>query len=106
MGFMDFFGGSDINQELEKYRATPGAVLLDIRDGDEYAEGHIPGSVNIPLNSLGRVSERISGKDTPLFVYCLSGARSSRAVQFLQKNGYTDVKNIGGINRYRGELER
>ncbi|MCR5090605.1 MAG: rhodanese-like domain-containing protein [Oscillospiraceae bacterium] len=106
MGFMDFLSGSDINKAVEEYRATPGAVLLDIRDKDEYAEGRIPGSVNIPLNSLGLVSDRIPRKDTPLFVYCLSGARSSRAVQFLQKNGYTAVKNIGGINRYRGELER
>ena len=42
---------------------------------------------------------------TPLFVYCLSGARSSHAAAVLRRMGYCNVTNIGGINRYRGKVE-
>ena len=45
-------------------------------------------------------------KDTPLFVYCHSGARSSQAVGQLARMGYTRVKNIGGIAAYQGKVER
>lgn len=45
-------------------------------------------------------------KDTPLFVHCLSGGRSGRAVSFLKHEGYTNVKNIGGINGYTGKVEQ
>ena len=45
-------------------------------------------------------------KDTPLFVYCHSGARSSQAVRALTRMGYNNVKNIGGIAAYTGEVER
>ena len=45
-------------------------------------------------------------KDTPLFVYCHSGARSSQAVRLLARMGYTKIKNIGGIAAYTGKVER
>ncbi len=104
MGFLDFMKGPDIGQGVAEYTSTSGAVLLDVRTSQEYQEGHIPGSINIPL-------QRISGdvipakKDTPLFVYCHSGARSSQAVRTLTKIGYTSVKNIGGIAAYTGKVE-
>ena len=49
MGFFDFLHGADINEGVELFRSTPGALLLDVRTAQEYAGGHIPGSVNIPL---------------------------------------------------------
>lgn len=82
-----------------------GGVLLDVRTREEYAEGYIKGSVNIPLQEIERV-ERIYPKDTILFVHCRSGARSGRAVAYLQQIGFTNVKNIGGIIDYHGEIER
>ena len=106
MGFFDFLKSPDINQGVEECRNTAGAVLLDVRTVDEYAEGHIPGSINIPLDTVASVLERIPDKDTPLFVHCLSGGRSGKAVAFLKKLGYTQVKNIGGINLYNGPVER
>lgn len=106
MGLFDFLVGSDINQGVIQYQNTPDALLVDVRERDEYAQGRIPGSKNVPLSALQTIAEVCGDKDAPLFVYCLSGARSRQATAQLQSMGYTNVINIGGINRYRGEVER
>lgn len=106
MGLMNFFKNADINAGVEQYRNTEGAVLLDVRTAEEYAGGHIPGSVNLPLQELSRAEQFISDKRTPLFVHCLSGARSRQAVSVLKGMGYTDAANIGGIGSYRGKVEK
>ena len=105
MGFFDFLKGPDMNQGVKDYQATPGAVLLDVRTPEEYREGHIPGSKNVPLQSLDKVTGLVNHQDTPMFAYCYSGARSSQAVSALQRMGYTNVKNIGGIAAYAGKVE-
>ncbi|MEG0792255.1 MAG: rhodanese-like domain-containing protein [Lachnospiraceae bacterium] len=94
-----------MEQELLLAKNTPGAIILDVRNVDEYEKGHIPGSTNIPISKITGVETIIQDKSTPLFVYCLSGSRSKRACSFLQKVGYTQVKNIGGISDYKGEIE-
>ena len=106
MGFFDFLMSPDINQGVKEYRATDGAVLLDVRTPDEYRQGHIPGSKNLPLQSIDEVDEVVETKDTPIFVHCLSGARSRQAAAVLQQMGYTNVKNIGGVSAYTGKVER
>lgn len=106
MSLFNLAGGADINAGVKEFESTEDAVLLDVRTVDEYAEGHIPGSINIPLDTVASVLERIPDKGTPLFVHCLSGGRSGKAVAFLKKLGYTQVKNIGGINLYNGPVER
>jgi phage shock protein E len=106
MGFFDFIKGPDINQCVEEYSSTPGAVLLDVRSAGEYAGGHIPGSKNVPLDRMDKVSRVVKDKNTPVFVYCLSGSRSRQAVGFMQHMGYTNVKNIGGISHWRGKIAR
>lgn len=106
MGFFDFMRGPDINQGVKEYGAAPEAILLDVRTPQEYREGHIPGSKNVPLQTIDKVSAVADNKNTPLFVYCYSGARSRQAVGALQQMGYTNVKNIGGISAYAGKVER
>ena len=103
MGFFTFT--ADINKGVEECRAIPGAILLDVRTPEEYKEGHIPGSVSIPLAALPARYSELGASDTPLFVHCLSGGRSGQAVSFLKRAGYTNVKNIGGINAWRGKVE-
>ena len=105
MGFFDFLKQADINQGVKEYTATPGAVLLDVRTCEEYRGGHIPGSKNIPLHAIDKVASVAENKDTTLFVYCYSGARSRQAVGMLHRMGYTNVNNIGGIAAYVGEVE-
>ena len=105
MGIFDFFKQPDINQGVQEYKNTAGAVLLDVRSLQEYREGHIPGSQNVPLQQLDKVEEVTENKDTVLYVYCRSGARSRQAVSLLKHMGYTNVHNIGGIAAYSGKVE-
>lgn len=105
MAFLDLFKTPDINRGLERFRAAESAMLLDVREADEYASGHIPGSVNLPLSSLDAVEITVPVPNTPLFVYCLSGSRSAAAAAKLQRMGCKHVENIGGIRNYRGERE-
>ena len=105
MSVFDLFGGTNINNELAAMRQVKGAVLLDVRDRDEFARGHIPGAVNVPVDDIESIAKVTEDKETPIFAYCLSGSRSSKAVSALKAMGYTKVTNIGGINRYKGEKE-
>ena len=106
MGFFDFFRQPDIQEGLRQCQAAHGAVLLDVRTPLEYGQGRIPGSRDLPLGELERAAEVVPDRSTPLFVYCLSGARSSRAAALLRRMGYETVTNIGGISGYQGKVER
>ncbi len=106
MGILDFFRQPDINQGVKESETVSGAVLLDVRTAQEYREGHIPGSKNVPLQTIEQVVSVAGNKDAALFVYCYSGARSRQAVSMLQRMGYTNVTNIGGIAAYSGKVER
>lgn len=106
MGLFNFIRSADINTGVETCRKTQGAVMLDVRTEEEYCSGHIEGSVNVPLDQLVSVPGIVKDKNTPLFVYCYSGSRSSRAVALLKQMGYPNVTNIGGIQHYRGRTVR
>ena len=106
MGFFDLFKQNDINQGVKDYHNIPGAILLDVRTPQEYREGHIPGSKNLPLQTIDKVDSIVENKDTVLYVYCHSGARSRQAASMLQHMGYNNVQNIGGITAYSGKVER
>ena len=106
MGFFDFLRKLDINKGVMEYLNTDGAVLLDVRTPQEYREGHIPGSKNVPLQQLDKISSVTDNKNVPMFVYCYSGGRSRQATSMLQHMGYTNVQNIGGIAAYSGKVER
>jgi len=106
MGLFGFGEKPNINEGVKLCKETPGAVLLDVRDADEFAAGHIPGAVNLPLSSIRDAEDRFPDADTPLFVYCLSGARSSRAIAALTEMDFTNLHNIGDIQNYSGELEK
>lgn len=71
-------------------------LLLDVRTPQEFASGHIPGAVNISLQTLqSRLSE--IPRDQPIVVYCRSGNRSVTASEILAQAGYTDLYDLGGI---------
>ena len=101
MGFFSFLNAPDINKGLEDFRATKGAVLLDVRTKEEYAERKIEGSVNLPLQEIEKIASIIPDKNTPVFLHCRSGKRSGKAAKILASMGYTKAVNIGGIKDYR-----
>lgn len=72
-----------------------GAVIVDVREENEFANGHIKGALNVPLSQL---RERMADipKDVPVYVHCRSSQRSYNAVMALQGNGYENVYNIAG----------
>lgn len=106
MGFLDFLKGPDMDRGVEQFTQTPGAVLLDVRTREEYGQGRVAGSQNLPLQEIGRAGDLIPEKNTPVFVYCLSGARSRQAAAQLRRMGYTAVSDIGGISGYHGKVVR
>ena len=93
-------------EQLKAYYEQKNAILIDVRQPDEFEKGHIPGARSVPLQKLRDFSEEITDKDTPVYVYCLSGARSARAVRALRGVGFTAVTDLGGINAYTGQLEK
>ena len=70
MGFFDFLKQPDINQGVKQYKTTSGAILLDVRTPQEYAEGHIPGGQNLPLQDIDKaavISGQLLGRQISLF---------------------------------------
>jgi rhodanese-related sulfurtransferase len=82
-------------------------VILDVRRPDEYAEGHIPGAINVPNESIGdtKISE-LPYKNQLILVYCRSGRRSKEAAEKLVKLGYTNIVEFGGILDWKGAIEK
>lgn len=106
MGIFDIFKQKDINHGVEEYSTISDAVLLDVRTEQEYKEGHIPESKNVPLQKIDKVASVVKTKETPIYTYCYSGSRSGQAANMLKKMGYVNVTNIGGIAAYSGKVER
>lgn len=75
--------------------AASDALVIDVRQPEEYAEGHIPGSVNIPLRELGVNVDKIP-TDRQVFVYCKSGYRAGLAVSSLRMMGYDNALSFSG----------
>ncbi len=82
-------------QELLK---DPGASVVDVRSAEEFAMGHYPGAMNIPLDQVPQQLEKFREMTAPVLVYCRSGNRSGIAQQMLQQAGVTEVYNIGGLS--------
>lgn len=81
-----------------------GAIVVDVRTKGEYAGGHIKGSMNIPVNSLGNNLGRLKNKNTPVITCCASGMRSASAKSILKSNGYTRVYNGGSWQSLQNKL--
>ena len=96
-----------ITQEEAKEMMTKddGHIIVDVRRQDEYDEGHIPGAVLIPNESItDKQPEELPDLDQIILVYCRSGRRSKEASQKLANIGYTNVYEFGGINTWTGEI--
>lgn len=92
-------------QAYEIMKSDPAARIVDVREPHEFAAGHIPGAVNIPLDTVGN-SFFFARKDAKYLLYCRSGRRSEMAAQVLARKGLTDVSNFGGIMDWPYEIVR
>jgi phage shock protein E len=86
--------GIDPNTDLKEL-INKGAQIIDVRTKEEYQDGHISGSVNIPLQALSNNISKIK-KNKPIITCCASGMRSASAKTFLKSHGFTEVYNGGG----------
>ncbi|KUO95531.1 rhodanese-like domain-containing protein [Ferroacidibacillus organovorans] len=93
----------DVKENMKKNKNLQ---IIDVREPGEFAAGHIPGAVNIPLGQISsRYKEIDPNRETA--VICLSGGRSSRACEFLQSVGYNHLHNVmGGMSSWDGPIER
>ncbi len=105
MGIMNLFGKKDINAGMMQFKEDTNGVLIDVRTPAEHMEKRIPGSINLPLDEIGKIKFKVTDLNRPIYLYCRSGNRSHSALGILQKLGYTNVHDIGGIIHYRGRTE-
>lgn len=105
MGFLDSLKGKGIT-EYAAEAAELGIKVIDVREPNEFAQGHIPGAINVPLSALGGILDVAPDKGEKLYLHCLGGGRSGKALNQLKTVGYTDLTNIGGIKDYKGPIER
>jgi len=83
--------------DLYAQLGKPDVMIVDVRTPAEYAEGHIAGAVNLPLQTIESWYKDLP-KDKPVYLYCRSGNRSQQAAEFLKKKGFSNIYNEqGGI---------
>ena len=86
--------------------STDDFALIDVREKDEYASGHIAGALLIPYGEIKeRAETELTDKEQMILVYCRSGRRSAIAAQTLAELGYTDVRDFGGIIDWSYDIE-
>jgi phage shock protein E len=78
-----------------------GAVLLDVRTPEEYAQGHLPGAKNIPVQVLPQRLEEVGPREVPVVVYCQAGGRSAMAADLLRRSGFGEVCNLGPMSAWQ-----
>lgn len=83
------------------------AVLLDVRQADEFNAGHIDGAVLVPHDTIAeKIGAVVPDKNTPVYVYCRSGRRSAIAVEAMEKLGYVDLTDLGGMDEAKKRLRK
>lgn len=94
-------------QEAKEMMDSQEVILLDVREQEEYDQGHIPGAVLLPVGSIDEdtAAAVIPEKSATVLVYCRSGNRSKTAAAALAQLGYTNVYEFGGINTWPYETE-
>ena len=97
-------GQSVTTQELVRMTNHESAVLVDLRDRNEFSRGHITGAINVPYSTFSqRIEELQKHRDKPVILICNIGQHSSAAGSQLIKNGFQDVRRLsGGMTEWTG----
>lgn len=95
-----------LDEFLQNLKGEEKITVLDVREPAEYAFGHIPGAINIPLGELEERFEELN-QEEPIHVICRTGNRSDLAAQKLTEKGFHHVKNVvPGMNDWKGPTEK
>ena len=96
-----------MSEAVKMIETEKNCIILDVRRPDEFAEGHIPGAINVPNEVIGTEEiPELPDKSQLILVYCRSGRRSKEASEKLVKLGYTNIVEFGGILDWKGEIEK
>lgn len=96
------------SQEAKEIMDTKtGYVIVDVRTQEEYDQGHIPGAISIPNETINdKKLAELKNLDQMILVYCRSGNRSRQAAKKLADIGYTNVIDFGGIISWTGDITK
>lgn len=100
MGLFSFLGNGTLKKALRQE-----AMIIDVRSASEYDRGHVPGSLNIPVDRIGVSVPRIKNLGKPVICVCASGHRSRMATNALKQAGMKDVHNGGSWERVMHLIE-
>lgn len=96
-----------MDEAKEIFKETGEYIILDVRTEAEFSEGHIPGAICIPNETIGQEKPmQLPDKEATIYVYCRSGNRSKQAAEKLVNLGYTNIIECGGILSWSGEIEK
>lgn len=105
MGFFSHFMGA--SGDKEEGSLPDNARLIDVRTHSEFVSGHIDGAFNLPLDRFNHeIHHVVPDKDTPVILYCRSGARSGHALSVMRQMGYHQVHNGGGVGALALRLKK
>ena len=99
-GYFLFLRGGDVTGSDARRLVEEGALLVDVRTPEEFAAGHLPTAVNIPVQELDRRLSELEPKDRRIVLYCRSGNRSGRAARILRSAGYSALHDLGAMSRW------
>lgn len=101
MGFFsNLFGKTEI-PDIDFNTAT----IIDVRTSQEYKQGNIPKSINIPVDVIGKqIEAKVKDKNKNIIVYCASGSRSRYASKVIKNFGYTNVYDFGGFYSAKSKM--
>ena len=96
-----------MDKAREIFQTEGDYLILDVRRADEFAEGHIPGAINIANEDIkSSEPKELQDKEQTIYVYCRSGNRSKQAAAKLAAMGYTNIVEFGGIIDWTGDIEK
>ncbi len=95
-------------EEVKQITSTPSStnLIIDVRTPKEFSDGHIPKSLNIPLDDIkNTVMSKNINKHTKIIIYCNTGSRARKASTLLDSLGFTNIYVLGGLNSWPYPLE-
>lgn len=100
-----FFSQLTPNEPLSNFLKNNQPIIIDVREPDEYISGHIPNAILMPhQQAKENIEEDYPNRETPLALYCKSGARSRYVMLELISDGYTKVADLGSIKKAQKAL--